>query len=138
MSIESVMPSNHLILCCSLLLLPSIFPRIRVFSNELAPHITSGGQSIGVSASTSVLPMNIPADSYACKRLKSIGSKALILDQQNLYHQGSCCLVCQWCPTLCDPMDCSLPRSFVHGIFHARVLEWVAIFFSIGSSQPRE
>ena len=38
-SIESVMPSNHLILCCSLLLLPSIFPSIRVFSNELALQI---------------------------------------------------------------------------------------------------
>ena len=36
---ELVMPSNHLILCCSLLLLPSIFPRIRVFSNESALHI---------------------------------------------------------------------------------------------------
>ena len=52
MSIELVMPSNHLILCHPLLLPPSIFPRIRVFSNE------SGGQSIGVSASASVLPMN--------------------------------------------------------------------------------
>ena len=39
MSIESVMPSSHLILCCPLLLLPSIFPRIRVFSNESALHI---------------------------------------------------------------------------------------------------
>ena len=39
MSIESVMPSNHFILCCPLFLLPSIFPRIRVFSNELALHI---------------------------------------------------------------------------------------------------
>ena len=39
MSIESVMPSNHLILCCPLLLLPSVFPRIRVFSSELALHI---------------------------------------------------------------------------------------------------
>ena len=39
MPIESVMPSNHLILCRSLLLLPSIFPSIRVFSNELALHI---------------------------------------------------------------------------------------------------
>ena len=39
MSIELVMPSNHLILCCPLLLLPSIFPRIRVFSNESALHI---------------------------------------------------------------------------------------------------
>ena len=39
MSVESVMPSNHLIFCCSLLHLPSIFPRIRVFSNELVLHI---------------------------------------------------------------------------------------------------
>ena len=39
MSIESVMPSNHLILCCPLLLLPSIFPSFRVFSNELVLHI---------------------------------------------------------------------------------------------------
>ena len=39
MSIESVMPSNHVILCCPLLLLPSIFPSIRVFSNELALRI---------------------------------------------------------------------------------------------------
>ena len=39
MFIESVIPSNHLILCCPLFLLPSIFPRIRVFSNELAVHI---------------------------------------------------------------------------------------------------
>ena len=39
MSLESVMPSNHLILCCPLLLLPSIFPSIRVFSNESVPHI---------------------------------------------------------------------------------------------------
>ena len=39
MSVESVMPSSHLILCCPLLLLPSIFPRIRVFSNETSLHI---------------------------------------------------------------------------------------------------
>ena len=56
MSIESVIPSNHLILCCPLLFLPSTFPSIRVFSNEL---FASGGQSIGVLASSSVLPMNI-------------------------------------------------------------------------------
>ena len=57
LSIESMMPSNHLILCRSLLLLPSIFPGIRVFSNESA--LLSCGQSIGASASTLVLPMNI-------------------------------------------------------------------------------
>ena len=38
--------------------------------------------------------------------------------------------VTQLCPTLSDPMDCSLPGSFVHGIFQARVLEWGAIAFS--------
>ena len=45
--------------------------------------------------------------------------------------------VAQSCPTLCDSMDCSLPGFSVHGIFQARVLEWVAISFSRGSSQPR-
>ena len=54
MSIESVMPSNHIIHCCPLLLLPSIFPRIRVFSNESAILI----RWPGVSAATSFLPMN--------------------------------------------------------------------------------
>jgi len=58
MSIESVMPSNHLILCQPLLLLPSIFPNMRVFSNVLLA-ITSGGQSIAASASASELPMYI-------------------------------------------------------------------------------
>ena len=56
MSIESVMPSNHLIFCHPLLLLPTIFPCIRVFS--VSQFFTSGGQSIGVSVSTSVFPMN--------------------------------------------------------------------------------
>ena len=56
MSIESVMPFNHLIFCHPLLLLPSIFPSIRVF--QMSHLFSSGGQSIGASASTSVLPMN--------------------------------------------------------------------------------
>ena len=56
MSIESVMPSNHLILCHPLLLLPSIFPSIRVF--PMSQLFASGGQSIGSSASASVLPKN--------------------------------------------------------------------------------
>ena len=55
LSIESVMPSNHLILCHPLLLL--IFPNIKLFSSESV--IASGGQIIGTSASASVFPMNI-------------------------------------------------------------------------------
>ena len=73
-SIELMMPFNHLILCHPLLL-PSIFPSIRVFSNDLA---------------------------------------------------------------LCNTVDCSPPGSSVHGIFQARILEWVAMLFSRGSSQPRD
>ena len=46
--------------------------------------------------------------------------------------------VAQSCPTLCDPVDCSLPGFSVHGILQARVLEWVAISFSRGSSQHRD
>ena len=56
-SIESMMPSNHLILCCPLFLLPSIFPSIKVFSNESVLPIV--WPSIGASASASVLPMHI-------------------------------------------------------------------------------
>ena len=56
MSIESVMPSSHLILCHPLFLPPFIFSSIRVF--YMSQFFSSGGQSIGVSASTSVLPMN--------------------------------------------------------------------------------
>ena len=57
MSINSVMPSNHLVLCHPLFLLPSIFPSFRVF--QISHLVASGGQSIGASASASVLPMNI-------------------------------------------------------------------------------
>ena len=51
--------------------------------------------------------------------------------------------ICEWsitqsCPTLCDPMDRSLPGTSIHGILQARMLEWVAISFSRGSSQPRD
>ena len=44
--------------------------------------------------------------------------------------------VAQSCPTLCDPIDCSLPGFSVRGILQARKLEWVAISFSRRSSQP--
>ena len=56
-SIELVRPSNHLILCRPLLLLPSIFPSMRVF--PMSQVFASGGQSSGASASATVLPMNI-------------------------------------------------------------------------------
>ena len=72
---ESVMPSSHLILCHSFLLLPSIFPNVRAFSNESALCIR--WPSTGVSASASVLPVNIqdwfPLGWTGCISLKSKG-----------------------------------------------------------------
>ena len=56
------------------------------------------------------------------------------LQELNLPHV----LVAQLCLTLCDPMDCSLPGSFVHGILQAKILAWVAIPFPRASSQPRD
>ena len=46
--------------------------------------------------------------------------------------------VAQLCPTLCNPMDCSPQGFLVHGILQARILEWVPISFSRGSSRPRD
>ena len=95
MSIELVMPSNHLILCHPLLLPPSVFPSIRVFSTESVLHIRYWSQSIEASTSASVLPKNIqgwfplglisliscsPRDSqvsFPTPQLKSINSIAL-------------------------------------------------------------
>ena len=57
------------------------------------------------------------------------------------HHQINTCMHAkslQSCPTLCDPMYCSLPGSSVHGILQARILEWVAISSSGGSSWPRD
>ena len=52
---------------------------------------------------------------------------------------GSCCCsVSQWWPTLCDPMNCSPPGTSAHGIFQARILGWVAMHSSRGSSWPRD
>ena len=48
------------------------------------------------------------------------------------------CVYAQSCPTLCTPLDCSLPAFSVHGIFQARILEWVTIFSSRESLQPRD
>ena len=123
MSIESVMPSNHLILCHPLLLLPSIFPSIRFFF-PMSQLFASGGQSIGASASASVLPMNI----QGWFPLGLTGFWTSFPDSSNgkesAYNAGeSESEVAQLCPTFCNPVDCSLPGSSVHGILQARLLE---------------
>ena len=95
MSIESVMPSNHLTLCCSLLLPPSVFPASGSF--QMSQLFTSGGWSIGVSASASVLPVNIQGwfplgltglISLLSKGLSRVFSKTRILKASVLWHSA--------------------------------------------------
>ena len=91
---------------------------------------------------------SVSLNRWSLKPLKSPlyqGSKNTLYD---LIMVDMCCCVCVgvcvWVlvarsrPTLCDPMDCSLPGSSVHGILQARILEWVAIPFFRGSSWPRD
>ena len=149
--IESVMPSNHLILCHPLFLLPSIFPSIKVFSNESVlcirwPKYWSFSFSISPSNEYSgLISFRIEwFDLLAVEgTLKSLlqhhSSKASILQCSAFFIQllerkkVKESEVSQSCPTLCDPMVYSPAGSSIHGILQARVLEWVAISFSLSS-----
>ena len=77
-----------------------------------------------------------------CRKRKSQSLSHLALVSLDIlsfpYLLWSEVLVTQSCPTLCNSINCSPPGSSVHGIFQARILEWVAISFSRGSSQPRD
>ena len=159
MSVESMMPSSHLILCCPLLLLPSIFPSIRVFSNEPVLRIRwSKYWSFSFNMSPSnEYPRLISfrmdwLDLFAVQgTLKSLlqhhSSKASILRCSafltvQLSHPyvttgktialtaAAAAKSLQSCLTLCDPIDGSPPGSPIPRIPQARTLEWVAISFS--------
>ena len=66
-------------------------------------------------------------------------SPCTIIISSSLLKVGTiCCFIPKLCPTLCDPMYHSLPGSSLHGILQARILEWVAISFSRGSSKPKD
>ena len=90
---------------------------------------------------SSVLAWRIPGTGKP-GGLPSMGSHRVGHDWSDLAAAAAACwlkvLVTQSCPTLCHPMDCSPPVSFVHGILQARILEWVAIPFSRGSSWPKD
>ena len=147
MSIESVMPSNHLILCRPLLLPPSIFPSMRVFSNESVicirwPKYWRFSFSISPSNEYSGLIsfrmdcLDLLAVQRTCKSLlQHHSSKASVL-HSSLYSltltsiHAATAKSCQSCLTLCDTIDGSPPGSPFPGILQARTLEWGAISFS--------
>ena len=107
---------------------------------------TSGGQSIGTSASASVLPMNI-LDWFPlgltgpyrkkCQQLMLFPSLPVPCEATERRPLKCEVLVTQLCLLLCNPKDCSLPGSSVRGILQVRILEWVDIPFSKGSSLLR-
>ena len=142
---------------------PQYFPAS--WSFPVSQLFTSGGQRIGASASASVLPLKIQGwfplgltglISLLSKGLSRVFSNTTIRKQQFFgahpslrsdltsvheywkNHSFDYTDLCQLCPTLCNSVDCSPPGSSVHGILQARVLEWVAIPFSKGSSRPRD
>ena len=75
---------------------------------------------------------------FLCFNVKMFFSNILCKMNPPVYSPVGCCLVAKLCLNLWDPMDCSPPGSSVHGILQARLLEWEAISFSRGSSQPRD
>ena len=90
----------------------------------------------GMATHSSILAWRITMDSpWGCKETDTT-------EQFTSLHFTSCIYiwseVAQSCPTLCDPMDCNLLGFSIHGILQARILEWIAISFSKGSSQPRD
>ena len=153
------MLSNHLILCCPLLLLPSVFPNIRVFSNESIFHIRWPEYW---SFSFSNIPSNeysglisfridwfdlLAAQGILKSFLQHHSSKVSILWHSAFFivqlsqpymttgktialTAAAAAKSLQSYPTLCNPRDGSPPGSPVPGILQARTLEWVAISFS--------
>ena len=109
---------------------------------------------LGVESVSPVLAADSTAEppGKPCHSFKSIFSCVLQKSYLIIYilFKCICCYACvllacyvpakslQSYPTLCDPMDCSPPGSSVHGILQARILEWVAMSSSRGSSQPRD
>ena len=126
-SIELVMPSNHLILCYPLLL-PSIFPSIRVFSNESA--IESGGQSIGFSASASVKLIHSPSTNESTQ---SPSMNDPFIHSPSNEYSGLISFRMDWLDLLV--VQETLKSLFQHHSSKASIL-WRSAFFTVQLSHP--
>ena len=144
MSIESVIPSNHLVLCCPLLLLPSVFPSIRVFSNESVfcirwPKYWSFSFSVNPSnehpglISFRMDRLDLLAvqrtlqESSPTPQFKSINSSALSFLYSPTLTSIHAAAKSLQCPTLCDPIDGSPPGSPSLGF--SRQQDWSGLPF---------
>ena len=126
-----------------------LFSRVRLFVTPWTPaHQVSPSLTISWSLPnfTSIESVMLSNHLYSLGTVDSL-EKAPMLGkiegkrgrrQQRMRWLKSLCLVTQLCPALCDPTDCSLPGYSVHGISQARILEWVTMPSSRGSSHPRD
>ena len=124
--------------------------KLRTLKFHFPPNlVSSGGKSHSFEDCSSVLKETLLKDhaegsmSYVLSFKASISTCAPSIPRIYPYLPPSkqtnvFAMSLKSCLTLCDPMDCSPPGSSVHGIFQTRILEWVAIFFSRGSSQSRD
>ena len=119
--------------------LPSSSPSSSLFHNVLLVNVLcQTNKAIGNIEGT-ILCLTLGNTSSIRLRNKSFNCKLNEYNSTWARKLKVCvCLVTQSWLSLCDPMDCSLPGSSVYGIFQARILEWVAIPYSRGSSQYRD
>ena len=128
MSIESVMLSNHLILCHPLLLLASIFPSISLFKWVSSSYQVAEVLEFQLQHQSFqwIFRVDFLWDWLVWSPWSPRDSQESSPAQFDKEHTFSCWLCCSRshhsCPTLCNPVDCSLPVSSVHGIFQARKL----------------
>ena len=116
---------------CSLQCLDQILVLLKIFLEYTYPEEADKENS---------LCCELHCFSKVVKLLWECGLKNEIIIECLLWGNTVCCvcLVTQSCLTLCDPMDCSPPGSSVRGILQTRILEWVTMPSSRGSSQPRD
>ena len=103
-----------------------VLPKVNHECIEVISQAEKGGRILWTEKTTGVL-------------LRTMGYMQETTNNPLFLEKMGCmcmCSVAQWCPTLCDPMDCSPPGSSVHGVFLARIFEWVAISFSGDLSDP--
>ena len=128
MSIDLAIPPNHLILCCPFFSCSQSFPAAGSFPKS----------QIFASGGLEVLELQRQHQSFQWIFRADFLYRS-ITDGHILYiFRLYVCLVTWSCPTLWDPMDCSLPGSSVHGILQVITLEWVDISSSRGSSRARD
>ena len=126
-----------------------LFPRRILLPSMWKPRSSCNTQDLWRELPWAVLPsgqflvrtltFHQPLPMWHLVKASMLNSIQITLHEPLLHINTCACVIsCFSCLTLCHPMDCSPPGSSVHGILQARILEWVLISYSRGSSQPRD